>query len=359
MIDLKKDFGAEFDNVTDDTQSWLDAFAAAKATGETIIAPPGRSVVTDTIPFTTNGTSDFLQGPRLIGAGGWATKIVAKNMSGKPIIDLAGLPNKRLAGAMISGIGFEQEGCTVVDAIRYRGVWHSSFEDLHFEDLSGSAFRAGNPNSGDTDADASAHVTIRNVRATGGFGPAFNSDGCSGGVVLHNFEQCYFVNNGQNGAGQVVLDGVGNMRFNNCSMASVDLRPVDQRPTAFAGVNVPHVKIKATHLHSQIIRFEGGEYGNNGGTHFDIDGVVNLQVQGIRQVRRVGELNSTRGFLFRSLGYWHTGIFIYPGNEVAIDHASPAFTWATREGGANFIDVNVTNPRTTSFASGNVMRSGF
>lgn len=349
MLDLKADFGAAFDGVTDDTQSWIDASAASKASGDAVFIPAGHSITTETISYVTDGVSDFTQGPRFFApAGPFATKLIGRGMSNKPLIDIVGLPNKRLAGGKISGLGFALEDCGPgVDAIRYRGLWHSTFEDLAAERMTGSGLRVGNPNSGDTDADASAHITLRNLRVEECHGPAWNADGCAGGVTHHHLDQCYFLNNGLDGNGQVIIDG------------TIDFRMTSSCIAALNGVDTPLVKIKATHLHSQLIRFEGGEYGNNCGTHFDIDGVVNLQVQGIRQVRRTFENTPTKGFLFRNAGKVHTGIYIYPGNEIAVDDASPAFTWATKEAGATFIDVNVVNPRTTSFAAGNLWRSGF
>lgn len=347
MINVQADFGAAFDGVTDDTQAWRDAFAASQATGIPIYVPPGRSIVTDTVSYLTAGVSDFAQGLRLHGCGPEATKIVGRGITGKPILEIAGAPLKRMTGALISGLGIEQEDCGAgVDAIKYRGMWLSTFQDLHLKGLSGSGFRVGNPNSGDTDADASAHVTLRNVRVEECTGPAWNADGCAGGVTHHLLEQCYFINNGLNGLGQVIIDGVVDFRMAECCVAALN------------GVNTPLVKIKATHLHSQIVKFHGGEYGNNCGTHFDIDGVVNLQVQGIRQIRRINDNTPTKGFLFRNAGKVHTGVYIYPGNEIAVDDASPVFTWATREAGASFIQSFVTDPRTTSFAAGNVWRSG-
>jgi len=332
-IDIKADHGALFDGFTDDTVAWKSAVADWKATGREIVCPVGRSVVSDTILFDNIGTKQFSQGPRIHAPGPLSSYLIGKGMSNKPVIKIDGRNPSVTAhptyfgATRIEGLGIEQEDCTNCDGLDYQSTWHTTFEEIHMRGLSGRGYFARNPQYGVGsevgDNNASAHVDILQSRVTDCAGPAWSSAGSYGGVTNHALKQFYSMNNAHSfGEGQIDNDGALHFEMANCYVG------------AFNNVNRPLVKLRSSHVIPDQVVIKGGEYGNGGGTHFDVDTVTGFNVMSIRQVRRFGETAARYGFLLRNA----TGLIrnfnfldiLLNVDNVAYDSAP--FTWMKKTG---------------------------
>lgn len=331
-----------------DQEKLTAAFAAARLNKVAIWLPARQLEVTETLIYDTTGLG-YHQGLQLFGAGQLSTVFVNKiNNSGLggPVIRLTSgtASADQQHGGVISGVGFIQDGAgTDGHGIEYHGTWHQTFERLYADGLTGAALRCINLYG---DSDSSAHVNISNTRLLYCKGGAWSGDGGTGGISVHSIRDLYAVNCGELSGAQVIIDGCAHFLMEQCSVTG---QGID-------APNVPLVKIKNTNLRSRTITVRGGEYGNNGGTHFEIAAVNTAYFGGFRQVRRVGENNSTKGFDLLDGSSLYRNVHIGP-IELAIDSATPAWTWmslGTGVGGNFTIDP----PNNDSFAAGNVYYAG-
>ncbi|MBK59438.1 MAG: hypothetical protein CML01_11620 [Pseudomonas sp.] len=331
-----------------DQEKLTAAFAAARLNKVAIWLPARQLEVTETLVYDTTGLG-YYQGLQLFGAGQLSTVFVNKINNagvGGPVIRLTSgtASADQQHGGLISGVGFIQGGAgTDGHGIEYHGTWHQTFERLYADGLTGAALRCINLYG---DSDSSAHVNISNTRFLYCKGGAWSGDGGTGGISVHSIRDLYAVNCGELSGAQVIIDGCAHFLMEQCSVTG---QGID-------APNVPLVKIKNTNLRSRTITVRGGEYGNNGGTHFEIAAVNTAYFGGFRQVRRVGENNSTKGFDLLDGSSLYRNVHIGP-IELAIDSATPAWTWmslGTGVGGNFTIDP----PNNDSFAAGNVYYAG-
>ncbi len=333
---------------TTDQEKLTAAFAAARLNKVAIWLPARQLELTETLTYDTAGLG-YYQGLQLFGAGQLSTVFVNKiNNSGVggPVIRLtSGTGSEdQQHGGVISGVGCINDGAGANGHfIEYQGVWHQTFERLYANELTGAALRCINLWG---DADSSAHVNIRMTRFLECAGGAWNSDGGTGGVSIHTLSDFYSVNCGAVAGAQVIVDGIVHLKLHQCSITGQG----DDAP------NVPLVKIKSTNLRSRVVSIEGGEYGNNSGTHFDIDAINTFYAGGFRQVRRPGETNSTIGFRFADGEQLYRNVHIGP-IELSIDIATPAWTWMQLGTGIGN-NFTIDAPNNDSFAAGNVYYAG-
>lgn len=328
-----------------DDEKFTAALAYAK-TNKVGIVLPARSIdINITKVYDTSGLG-FYQGLQLFGAGQLATTLVNRINSGGiggPTLRLTSgsASSDQQQGGIVQGIGFAQVGAgTDGHGIEYRGTWHQRFQNIYAQSLTGAALRCVNSAA---DADSSAHVNINMCRFMECTGGAWNGDGGSGGISVHTIRDLYATNCGATAGASVIIDGCVHFDMRQCSITG-------QGGGAPA---VPLVHIKNTAIRSRLISIEGGEYGNNSGTHLLVDAVTVLTVGGIRHVRRSGETNSTNGIVFANGSSLHQGVVIEQV-ELQIDTAAPVWTWMTL-GTGMAPDFKIVPPNVTSFASGNVM----
>lgn len=336
-----KDYDAVGDGSTDDTLAFQRAFADAKVNGREVYVPEGRYRITDTLLFDRSADGTFSPGLRMSGEGMYSSVLVNEIVAGGPTIDLtAGFSSTYMQGGYIRDLGFEENGSGVNShGIRYRSCWHQTFENLGFRDLNGSGLKSVNTNF---DADASAHVDFIQIRANGCEGPGIDNDSGSGGLALHRLLNCEIGDCGKNGTACMVLDGNIQFSAHMCSFAS-------------GGTNFPLVHIKSTTVRTRQIEFIGGEYGNNSGTHFEVEAVSSFHTDGIRHVRRAAEANSEIGYNFPDGVSLYSGILI-ENAELQIDDATPPWTWIKMGTGLDSEGYFVaTRPNISNFAVGNTL----
>lgn len=328
-----------------DDEKFIAALDYAKTNKVGIVLPARSMDITQTKVYDTTGLG-FYQGLQLFGAGQLSTTLVNKINSagvGGPTLRLTSGSNSadQQHGGFVRGIGFTQDGSgTDAHGIEYRGTWHQRFENLYAQSLTGAALRCVNSAA---DADSSAHVNINMCRFMACEGGSWNGDGGSGGISVHTIRDLYATNCGAASGASVIIDGCVHFDMRQCSITG-------QGAGAPA---VPLVHIKNSSIRSRLISIEGGEYGNNSGTHLQVDAVTVLTVGGIRHVRRSGETNSTNGIVFADGSSLHQGVVIEQV-ELQIDTAAPVWTWMTL-GTGMAPDFRIVPPNVTSFASGNVM----
>lgn len=340
-------FGVRANGSFDDTSHFLEALDYAMRKKRPLYYPGGagigRLMVTDTALYQTLGVDYFEQGLVLIGDAPDRSLIINACTTAKPSLKLDGRGDgKQQIFGRVANIGFKQEGSAAGShAILYQSTWEQEFDRISIEGMKGAAFRV--INAGDGDSHASAHVKLKNIYARDNDGPAWDSTGGTGGITNHELNNCYFIDNDKVGQeGQVIIDGVIHFEMNACSVAG------------FANVPIPLVRTKRTSIHPQTLKFHRGEYGNASGTHFKSDGVVNFHVDGIRHVRRSGETSATCAYDFTGAGAY--GGILIENVELAIDTATPAFTFLKLGGSASSVsNIRTNNINASSFAVGNVM----
>lgn len=343
-----REYGVTLDGVTDDTAAWQAALTDARDNMVNLYAPPGDTVVTATIVYDTTGLG-FYPGLRLFGSGQLSTKFINSINSagvGGPVIRLTSgaTSSDQQHGGIISGIGCIESGSgTNGHFIEYRGTWHQRYENLYADTLTGAALRCVNSSA---DADSSAHVNISMCRFMACAGGSWSADGGTGGVSVHTIRDFYATNCGATAGASVIIDGCVHLQLLQCSITG----------RGGGAPNVPLVKVKNTSIRSRCISVLGGEYGNNGGTHFDIDAIQTARFGGFRHVRRSGETNSTKGFNFADGSTLHRNVRIEPV-ELQIDTATPAWTWITAGTGVA-TNFEVDAPNNTAFAGGNIYFAG-
>jgi len=350
-INIKDKFGIVANGSALDTANWQDALDYARDNSVALFHPGGRLMIdaastfhqTVTLPGSPTAKDYFAPGLVLLGAGHKTSMIVNAISAGGTTLDLYSVTNGTfMSGGLISGVGFEEEGSGAGShAIEYEGLWNSVFDRVRIEGMTGSAFKCNNP--GDGDGKSSAHVRIANNYIRDNIGSGWTSQGGNGGVSLHTLENNYFVDNG--GDAQIIIDGC--IHFMS-------------RMNSVAGSNgVPLVWIKKTNLTSQTLQFEQGEYGNDSGVHFIVDGVLNMVVDGIRHVRRLGEGNSLYGYYFTGTsggvakGVELRNLELEINNGPSSDPAAGGWTLLYCD--IADAEISVRNPVSSDFATGNAL----
>lgn len=343
-----KEFGAVGNGTADDTAALQAALDYARANKVALFVPTGRYKITSTLTYHTTITPTpgdaktfFAPGLALFGEGHRTSVLVNSIAAGGPSLDLYSVTNQTFQqGGYICGVGFEASGSGANShGIEYEGTWGQTFERCRFEGMNGAGLKINNP--GDGDGKSSSHVMIKSCYFRSNRGPAWTSQGGNGGVALHTIEDCYIVDNDLSGqTGQIVIDGAIHFDMRMCSIAGF-------------GNNIPLVRVMKTNITSQTLRFEQGEYGNGCGAHFAIDSVSNFVVDGIRHVRRAGEITSQYGYYFSGSGGGIADGVVIRNVELAID-TSEGGGWTFLYSDVPDADIEVIKPTVSSFAAGNV-----
>lgn len=340
-----REYGVTLDGVTDDTVAFQAAITDARDNLVNLYVPAGDILITSPLVYDTTGLG-FYPGLRMFGAGQLSSQFI-NNINaagvGGPVLRLTSGASSadQQQGGIVSGLGCVESGSgTDAHFIEYRGTWHQKYENLYADSLTGAGLRCINSAA---DADSSAHVNISMCRFMSCAGGSWNGNGGSGGISVHTIRDLYATNCGATSGASVIIDGCVHFDMRQCSITG----------QGAGAPNVPLVHIKNTSIRSRLVSIEGGEYGNNGGTHVLVDAVTILTIDGIRHVRRSGETNSTLGIVFANGSSLHQGVRIEQV-ELQIDTATPVWTWLSL-GTGMAPDFKVVPPNVTAFAAGNVM----
>ncbi len=335
-------FGAVGDGVADDTSASQAALDLAKSAGYKIKAETGEFLITTSLTFDTSGDGNV---PGLIMEGDGYANTIFKNgivAGGSTIILTSGTSygNNQLGGR-IEGIGFTESGSGANShGIQYQGTSYQEFNSLKFESLNGSGIK-GISTLGD--ADSSSYVTIFNSNFLQNAGPGYDGDNGNAGLAVHTIQQCNF---DRNATANILLEGCAQFDIINCSVTGQGV----------SALNVPGIWLKSGALANRLIRIVGGEHGNNQGTNILVDSVANLYVGHLRMVRRVGETNNTKGIdITDGTAASVSGVTIEEIN-LAIDDATPTWTFLTIGTRINSVAVGLTvkAPTATAFFAGNI-----